>query len=368
MKPVQARVRAMAAFFGVMSATAMAASGAANYQITKSIALGAPDRWDYVVYDQSSHRVFVSHGDRVTVVDALSGTIVGEVSGFPGGTHGIAIVAAANRGYTDDGRAGIAASFALSTFKVEKKLQAHEDADALAFDPVSGHVFVVDGDPGLLTVIDPKTDAVIATVNLGGKLEYAVSGNNGKLYVNGEEKREIVRVDTKTNLADAHWPIPACESPHGLAIDTESHRLFSSCVNRVMVVVNADTGAVVATLPIGKGTDAAAFDAKRKLAFSSNGQDGSLSVIQEKGPNTFEVVNTIKTAVSGRTMDVDPQTGRIFIAAADVDTHAPAPAPAPAAPPAAPPSVPIGTPAGPPRGRLPIVPGSLKLLFLDPVP
>ncbi len=134
---------------------------------------------------------------------------------------------------------------------------------------------MVDGDSKVLTVIDPKTDSVVATVDGGGGLEYAVSGDNGKLYVNGAENKEIVRVNTATNQVDAHWPIPGCTSPHGLAIDTASHRLFVSCVNAVMTVVNADTGAVLATLPIGKGTDGAAFDPKRKLAFSSNYEGNS---------------------------------------------------------------------------------------------
>lgn len=203
---------------------------------------------------------------------------------------------------------------------------------------------------------------------MGGKLEYAVSGQNGKLYVNGEERHEIVRIDTKTNLADAHWPMTSCLSPHGLAIDTHTHRLFSSCANSVMVVVNADSGATVATLPIGKGTDAAAFDPKRKRIFSSNGQDGSLTVIQEKDAETFVVLDTIKTAVSGRTMGIDPHSGRLFIAAADIAaTAAPAPASATAVPTAQPLSPAVVGATVPPRVRVPVVPGSLKLLFLDPV-
>lgn len=336
-----------------------------TYHITQSVSLGAPDRWDYVVVDGKSHHVFVSHADRVTVVDGRSGAVLGQIEGFPGGTHGIAIAAAAGRGYTDDGRAGTASSFDLSTFKTGKSLKADDDADAMAFDPVSGHVFVVDGDPGKLTVIDPKADAVIATIDAGGKLEYAVAGDNGKLYVNGEEKHEIVRIDTKRNQADAHWPMTSCLSPHGLAIDTHTHRLFSSCANSVMVVVDTDSGATVATLPIGRGTDAAAFDPKRKRAFSSNGQDGTLTVIQEKDANTFVVLDTIKTAVTGRTMGIDPSSGRLFVAAADIDANATTAPPSSAAQPGAPPTV---AAAGRPRRGPPIAPGSLKLLFLDAVP
>lgn len=327
---------------GLIGTASLQAQTAPNYTITKTIPLGAPDRWDYVVFDAASHRVFVAHGDRVTVVDAGDGTIVGQVASFPGGTHGIGIATATGKGYTDDGRAGTAAAFDLKTLKVQKTIKAAEDADGIAFDPVSGHIFVVNGDSATLTVIDPKLDTPIATVNGGGKLEYAVAGGNGKLYVNGAEKKEIVRIDTQTNQADAHWPIPACTSPHGLAIDPATHRLFSSCINNVLVVVNTDTGATVATLPIGSGTDAAAFDSKRKLIFSSNGRDGTLSVIQEKDANTFVPLGSVKTAVSARTMAVDPDTGRIFLAAGDMQ------------------------PQADPNARPQAVPGSLRLLFLDP--
>jgi YVTN family beta-propeller protein len=193
--------------------------------------------------------VFVAHGDRVTVVDGRDGKIVGSVEGMPGGTHGIAISTAAGRGYTDDGHAGIAVSFDLVTLKPVRQIKAEEDADGIILDPASGHVFVVNGDSAKLTVIDPKTDTAIATIDAGGGLEAAVSGANGKLYVDGAEKKEIVRVDTATNKVDAHWPMPDCTSPHGLAIDLDTHRLFASCVNNVLIVVNADSGAVVTNWP-----------------------------------------------------------------------------------------------------------------------
>ena len=238
------------------------------YHTVKTVALGSPDRWDYLVYDDASHRLYVSHGDRVTVLDGRDGAVIGNVEGMPGGTHGIGIVTSAGKGYTDDGKAGEAVAFDLTTLKVQKRIKAQDDADGIAFDKSSGHIFVVDGDSKVLTVIDPKTDGVVATINAGGGLEYAVSGENGKLYVDGAENKEIVRINTATNIVDAHWPIPGCTSPHGLAIDVAAHRLFASCVNAVMTVVNTETGAVVATLPIGQGTDGAAFDPKRKLASS----------------------------------------------------------------------------------------------------
>lgn len=322
------------------------------YHLTRSVRLGAPDRWDYVVYDGASHRVYVAHGDHLTVVDGRNGRIIGQVAGVPGGTHGIAISHAAGLGYTDDGDAGEAVAFGLKTLQAVKHLAAAADSDAVTIDPTSGHVFVVDGDPGLLTVIDPAADRVVATVRVGSKLEFIVPGNNGKVYVNGVEKQEIFRVDTATNQVDATWPIPQCEAPHGLAVDTSAHRLFSSCENGRLVVVNADTGAVVATLPIGQGTDAAAFDPARKLVFSSNGMDGTLSVIREVDANTFVPAGTIKTALSARTMAVDPVSGRVFLVAADTTAKAMA-------------AFRAARHAGR-RGPSPFVQGSLKLLFFDP--
>jgi YVTN family beta-propeller protein len=265
---------------------------------------------------------------------------------MPGGSHGIGI--AAGKGYTDDGEAGQAAVFDLKTLKVQKHIKAEDDADGIAFDKSSGHIFVVDGDSKVLTAIDPKTDTVVATINAGGGLEYAVSGENGKLYVDGAENKEIVRIDTATNKVDAHWPMPGCTSPHGLAIDTATHRLFASCANAVLTVVNADTGAVVATLPIGQGTDGAAFDPKRKLIFSSN-NDGTLSVIHEDSPQSFKSLGSIPTAVTGKNMTIDPDTGRLFVAVGDIDPKAP---------------VPLGRNGRP--GRPKPLPGSLKILFLDP--
>src|SRR5579871_5085295 len=247
---------ALALITGITAAAA--AEPAPAYHVVKSVALGAPDRWDYVVFDAGSGRVYVSHGDKVAVVDGKTGAILGQVEGMPGGTHGIGISAATGKGYTDDGKKGEAVAFDLKSFKTGARIPAKDDADGIAFDPTSGHIFVVDGDSAALTVIDPRTDKAIATIETGGGLEYAVAGDNGKLYVNGAEKKEILRIDTATNKVDARWPVADCESPHGLAIDKAAHRLFPTCLNAVMNVVDTDTGKVVAKLPIGQGTDGAA--------------------------------------------------------------------------------------------------------------
>jgi len=319
-----------------------------KYQISKVVLLGPPDRWDYVVFDPESHRVYVAHGDRVTVVDGLGGAIIGDIDGMPGGTHGVAISHATGKGYTDDGKAGVAVEFDLQTLKVVKRIRAESDADGIVFDPTSGHIFVIDGDSGKLTVIDPKTDEVVATIDGGGGLEFGDSGDNGKLYVDGTEKNEIVRVDTAKNVADAHWPMPTCVRPHGLAIDRVHHRLFATCSNKVMVVMNTDNGAVSATLPIGQGSDFAVFDPERGLAFSSN-RDGTLSVIAEMSPENFVALFAIPTQLGARTMAIDPKSGRIYLVTAEMTVNESA-APADA------------------RHRYSIKPDSVRLLFLDRTP
>jgi len=321
------------------------AQTAPEYTIVKKVPLGAPDRWDYVVFDEGSGRVFIAHGDELTVVDGNSGDVVGHVKSFPGITHGIAVVSANNRGYTDEGEAGKAHSFDLKTLKVEKHMQAQEGADAITFDPVSNHVFIMNGDAGTITVIDPKKDAVVTNIEVGGKLEYARPGENGRLFVNGADKREIVSIDTATNQIAARWPVPDCESPHGLAINPASHRLFVSCLNEQLFVLDSHSGQVITHLPIGKGSDAVVFDPKRKLLFSSNGKDGTISVIAEKDPKTYVSLQPIKTVISARTMGINPATGRLFLAAADINPNAP---------------------PDKKSGRIPTEAGSLKLLFLDP--
>ena len=325
------------------------AQSSLTYRTTKAIPIGAPDRWDYLTFDQNTGRLYVSHGDRLDVLDGNSGAILGRVEGMPGGSHGIGIINAVGKGYTDDGKAGEVVSFDLKTFKVNSRIKAKDDADGITVDPKSGHVFVVDGDSAVLTVIDPKTDKVVATVNGGGGLEFAVPDGEGHVYVNGADKREMVRIDSATNTADAHWPIPKCESPHGLAIDKQSRRLFVSCVNKILTVVNADSGAVVASLPIGAGTDGVAFDPKRKLVFSANGIDGTVSIIRENSPDSYVPAGEIRTGVTGRTLTINPTTGRLFVAVAAIDPSAPIP------------PGPNGRP-----GRAKPLPGSLKVVFLDP--
>ena len=313
------------------------------YRPVAEVALGAPDKWDYVTFDRAQNRAFVAHGDRVTVVDGKSFAVVGTVEGAKGGTHGIAF--ANGKGYTDDGRAGTVLVFDLKTLKVLKTIKAEPDADGIVYDPASRHIVVIDGDSGKLTVIDPATDTVAATIELGGGLEFGMPDGRGKFYVDGAEKAEIIKVDLKTNSVETHWPLTGCVNPHGFTIDAEAHRLFASCPNKVMVVVDADSGKQIASLPIGEGTDFAVFDPARKWALSSN-RDGTMSVIAEKDANTFVALPPVKTAYGARTMAIDPQTGRLFLVTGAYDEN---------------------SSTADVRHRYTLKSGSAKLLILDPV-
>lgn len=330
---------ALAALLGVSS---LSAAPAPDYRLVKSIPLGTPDRWDYVVYDGQTQRVYVAHGDRLAVVDARTGNLVGQVEGIAGGTHGTAISVPTHQGFTDDGRNGKVVAFDLTTLKITDEIPADADADAIAIDRETGHVFIIEGDPAALTVIDPKTDTPIATIKAGEKLEYGAGDGRGSIYVAGVANGDLVKVDARTNRVVAHWPTPGCTAPHGLAVDARNHRVFMGCADSVMAVVDSNSGRIAAMLPIGRGNDAVAFDAVRRRVFSSNGRDGTITVYQQQSPDHYVMLPPVKTVVSARTMSVDPTTGKLFVAAADTE--------------------PSTTPGGRPQIKL----GTVRLLIFAP--
>jgi DNA-binding beta-propeller fold protein YncE len=330
------------AFTAGSAICATSAQAAPAYDLIATTPLGAPDRWDYVVPDSSTDRVYIAHGDRLAVIDARTGAVIGNVEGIAGGTHGTAISAATGQGFTDDGRNGQVIAFDPKTLKLVKSIPAAADADAIAADPLTGRIFVIEGDPGTITVLDPKTDSAIATINGGEKMEYAVADGTGAIFVAGEEKGDLLKIDARTNQVVGRWAMPGCASPHGLAYDKAGKRLFMGCTNGVMKVVNAGNGRVVATLAIGKGSDAVAFDPVRKRVFSSNGQDGTITIYQQRTPDHYDALEPLRTAVSGRTMGVDPATGHLFVAAADTE--------------------PNPTPGGRPH----VVPGTMRVLVFAP--
>ncbi len=324
--------------------TSQAADPPGLYHISKTIPLGAPERWDYLSFEPTSNRLYVAHGDRIDVIDLSRGEIVGKV--VIDGANGAAIVPAIGKGYAGSRGGKSAVVFDLSTFKVLKSLPAAEDTDGIIYDPASKRVFLMQGDPHSMTVIDTTTDTVVMTIHLSGQPEFAAVDGDGKLYVNIEDRREIQRVDTKTGKVDATWPVKACDSPHGLAIDTASHRLFTSCVNSKLLVVNTTDGHIVATLPIGLHSDAAAFDPRTRRVFSSNG-DGTLSVIQQESADQYKSLGEVTTQLGARTMALDPKTGRIYLVTGDYTEVDPA--------------------AKDLRKRYAVKPGSTRLLQLDAV-
>ncbi len=336
---------------GALSATllcaATSASAAPTYRLTNTVALGAPDRWDYLYFDAAAKRVYISHGDRVTVVDGKSGAIVGTIADTPG-SHGIAVASTLKRGVADSAKNQQVVFFDPDTLKPLGTAQSGQDADGIAYDPVSGRAFVANGDAATVTAVDMATGRFVGTLALGGSPEFLVGDDAGHVFINMESTREIVNVDAKALVVTARYAIPDCESPHGIAIDKITRRLFTSCSNEKLVVVDADSGKLVATLPIGKYSDAAAFDPNRKLAFSSNGE-GTITIIAEKSANDFTVVGNLATTAGARTMTLDPDTGRLYVVSADIDHVDP-------------PKAPGGRP------HAVYKPGSVKLYFYDLAP
>lgn len=329
-------------FVSIVAVSSVPVAAAPEYALVKSVPLGAPDRWDYVVYDPQTNRVFVAHSDKLDVIDAASGSVAGEVKGISGGTHGTAVSLATAQGFTDDGRSGKAVAFDLHTFQVKREIPADVDADAITLDPLSGHIFIIDGDSAAITVIDPKTDAQIATIKTGEKLEYAVPDGHGSIYVAGNGAKDVLKIDARSNKVSARWPTPFCTSPHGIAVDTRAHRVFMGCLNNLMMVVDTNSGQTVAKLQIGRGSDAVAFDPVRRRVFSSNGRDGTITAYQQIAPDRYEPLSVIQTTISARTMDVDPKSGRLFVAGADT------------------------SPSGTPEGRPSVKPGTLRLMIFEP--
>jgi hypothetical protein len=313
------------------------------YRTSQSVELGSPDRWDYLAWDAQSHRVFAAHESTVTVVDANRLTIVGQVP--VAGANGIALVPSLHKGYAGSSGAHAIVVFDLASLNVVKQIPSDEDTDGVVYDPGSGRVFVMHGGPKMATAVDPRSDTVAARIELGGKPEFAAADGAGKLYVNIMDQGTVQRIDTHTLRVDATWPLPGCERPHGMAIDTRAHRLFSGCVNQRLMVLDLHDGHVVAELPIGSGSDALAFDPKRRWALSSNGA-GTLSVIRETGPDRYVAMPEVTTQPSARTMTIDPQTGRVFLLAAERLEKDPN--------------------AADPRKRYGIRPGSLRLLVEQP--
>ena len=274
--------------------------------------------WDYLTMDAASRRLYVSRGTHVQVVNIDTGKLEGDIPDLKG-VHGIALDKADNKGYISDGRDNSVVVFDLGTLKATGKVQAGTNPDAIIFDPATKRVFAFNGRSGNATVIETKDNSVAGTIDLGGKPEFAVSDGKGKVFVNLEDKSETTEIDARGLKVLNHWSLKPCESPSGLAIDVDHELLFAACDNETMAVLDGNSGKVVKTLPIGKGTDAAAFDKSLKQAYSSNGQSGSVTVIKEESPSAFTVAATIPTKARARTMTIDEKTHDLITVTADFE-------------------------------------------------
>ena len=319
-----------------------AAAETAALTIDKKIPLGAPDHWDYLSVDANTQRLYVSHGTSIEVLDAVTGKSYGKVE--VAGSNGVVAVPGTNKGYAGSRNGKSVVVFDLKTLKAIKSVPADEDTDAVVYDPKSARVFVMQGDPHSATVVDTAKDTVAGTVKLDGQPEFAAADGEGHLFVNIVDKGELQRINTNSLASDATWPLAGCERPHGAALDAKLRRVFVGCVNQIMYVVDADSGAVRARVPIGKGSDAIAFDPVRHLVYSSNGE-GTVTVIRQQGANEYVVLGSPATAPSARTMAVDPNTGRLYFTAADQEV--------------------VDAAATDPRKKFKIVPGSTRVLIAE---
>jgi len=286
-----------------------------EYKIAKVYHIASPGGWDYIAVN--SGNLYVSHSTQVNILNEETGDSVGYIPNTTG-VHGIAFDKELNKGYTSNGRLNNVTVFDLKTNSILEQIATGENPDAINYEPYTKTIITCNGRSKSLSIIDAKTNKVIGTVDVGGKPEEAVSDGNGKLFVNIEDKNEIVAVDMKTKKVKSHWPLAPAEEPTGLAIDRSTNRLFAGCGNKFLAVVDASNGHLVGTFPIGDGCDGAAFDPATKYIFTSNGE-GTLSVYHEKSANEIEKVATVTTKRGARTIAVDEQTHLIYLPTADLE-------------------------------------------------
>lgn len=315
-----------------------------GYHLTKKIMLGGEGGWDYLTLDAKARRLHISRSSHVMVLDADSGKIVVDIPNTAG-VHGIALVSELNRGFSSNGRDSTVTVFDIKTLKVLNQIPVGKNPDAIIYDPASRRIFTFNGASRDATVIDTKGETIVSTVPLDGRPEFAVSDGKGHIYVNMEDKNVVAELDSRRLTIEARWPLALGEKLTGIAMDRNHRRLFIGCANKLMVIINADNGHIITTLPIGGGVDATAFDEETSLAFSSNGE-GTLTVIHEDSANKFSIVENATTQKGARTMTLDPKTHKIYLVTGE---FGPPPSPTP----------------DNPRPRPSIVPGSFTLLLMS---
>src|ERR1700730_12845669 len=312
------------------------------YKFVAEIPIGGEGGWDILTVDSSAHRLYLSHATKVVVVDLTKNAVVGEIAATPG-VHGFVVAPELQRGFSSNGKEAKVSVVDLKTLSTTSKLDSGEGPDALVYDARRGEVYVFNHKGNSSTVIDAKAAKVVSTIPLGGAPEFAaVDSKAGRVYCNLEDKSEVVVIDTAKHEVIARWPVAPGEEPSGIALDAAHHRLFAGCHNKMMAMLDTETGKVIATVPIGERVDGCAFDDAKQLAFASCG-DGTTTIAKEETPQKLTVVQTLQTERGARTMTIDPQTHRIYLPSAQFQP--------------APPASPASSPARPP-----VVPNTLKLL------
>ena len=307
-------MKAVILFYSLLVSTLCYAADP-GYHIIKKIHLGGVGGWDCLIVDGEARRLYISRSTHVMVVDIDADKVVGDIADTPG-VHGIAIAPELNRGFTSNGKANTSTIFDLKTLKTLGQVKTGENPDFIIYDPASHRVFTFNGRSKDATAFDAKSGEVAATIALGGKPEFAAADGKGKIYANIEDTSEVVEINSQKLSLTKRYSLKPCEEPSGMGLDKEHHRVFSGCHNKVMTVLDTESGKVISVVPIGEGVDGGGFDEKTGLAFSSNG-DGTLTVVRQSPPGTYEVAENVATHRGSRTMAIDPRTGNIYLPAAE---------------------------------------------------
>ena len=302
----------LAVFISLLATFSTAADS--GYHVIKTYKLGGDGGWDYLNLDNSSRRLYISRATHVIVIDADSGKPVGDIPDTPG-VHGIALAPELGRGFVSNGREGTVTIFDVETLKLITKVKVGDNPDAILYDPASKRVFTFNGKSHDSTVIDAAKGTVLGTIKLEGKPEFVVSDGKGEIFVNIEDKSQLDAIDPNKLEVKSRWPLAPCQEPSGLAMDRKSRRLFSGCDNKMMAVVDADSGKVLATPAIGDGVDATVFDDATGLAFASCGE-GVLTVVREESPSKFSVAENVKTQEGARTLALDEKNHQVLVVTA----------------------------------------------------
>jgi DNA-binding beta-propeller fold protein YncE len=297
--------------FCILTFCASANAADVGYHVINKLQLGGEGGWDYLTVDSAARRLYISRGTHVMVLDLDTDKLVGDITGTTG-VHGIAVAPELNRGFTSNGKINTATIFELKTLKVLGQVKTGTNPDAILYDPASKRVFTFNGGSKDVTVFEGASGEVVGTIPLGGKPEFAAADGKGKVYVNIEDKAEVVQIDSLKPAVAKRYSLKPCEEPTGMGFDPEHDRVFAGCHNKVMAILDIGTGKVIAAVPIGEGVDGNGYDPGTELAFSSNGE-GTLTVVRELSPGKFGVAGTATTQRGARTMAIDPKTHNIYL-------------------------------------------------------